>query len=942
MPSARVAKSQTLLTRGNSGIDSLRLERHGPAISSDASSLFNVQRHVSWRQELTSMNLHQKVQAGSVIDPRTIVVTPKSAATASVEGVKEENRPTSHLPVQAKGEKGVVVAPPITSFATNGAFMAAVFRDQPEHGTPAICSKRGSPESGGWYPEAATDLDRQCPSSNNNYFNCSTFHTKAEGQLRATKEQFGAYHALVLDDVGTKVAEERLGSFPVTWKIETSPSNYQIGIVLDPPLTDGGEVERLQKAVVKAGLCDPGAKGLGRWARLPVGINGKEKYRSPEGAPFECSMTVWQPDRRYALEEIVAGLGLTLSVPAERKKSPIKSGGKADNAVCTYPKAINPVIAALQARGLYKREIEPGKHDITCPWSHDHTDALDTGAAVWEPNNEYPLGGFRCLHSHGDGLSVHELLSYLEVNPADARNRRRIRLLPGSMLSILSAAEEALAATGRIFQAGGAIVAVRKDPDGKDLRTEPLTPESLLMEMAGAVEWERYDAKAKEWVLTDPQLKHAHQLLKAQSFAHLPVLRGLARQPYMRGSDQALVLSPGYDPTSRIYGVFDPKAYQSIGTSRQDAEAALNRLLQLLEEFHFESETDRSAAVCAMITAAVRPSLPLAPAFNITASRPGSGKSYLASIIIKFATAGDPLNVSYPRTSEEATKSILSHLLQGPAAIVFDDMDHNWKPFGPINRMLTSETVTDRLLGVNKSATVGTQTLVLGTGNNVEPERDLRRRVLSIRIESRSENPALLRYQGNPLAAVSTNRERCVSDVLTVLTAWRESGSPRTPVFDIASYGGAWSDLCRNTLLWLGLPDPAESLRQQLVSNPDDETLGELLRAWHSLLGEQPITLRKLLQRAGNPGGDPLMEALEDLPCDGNHGINRSKLGWYLKKQAGRIVGGLKLENAHSTERKAWRVVAVPDRSSPPPSAPPIASFEGGEGGDAASDELRP
>ena len=39
--------------------------------------------------------------------------------------------------------------------------------------------------------------------------------------------------------------------------------------------------------------------------------------------------------------------------------------------------------------------------------------------------------------------------------------------------------------------------------------------------------------------------------------------------------------------------------------------------------------------------------------------------------------------------------------------------------------------------------------------------------------------------------------------------------------------------------------------------------------------------------------------------------INRSKLGWILKKNANRIVGGFEFKKAEADGRTAWRVVTV-------------------------------
>jgi hypothetical protein len=52
--------------------------------------------------------------------------------------------------------------------------------------------------------------------------------------------------------------------------------------------------------------------------------------------------------------------------------------------------------------------------------------------------------------------------------------------------------------------------------------------------LAGAATWERFDARAEDWVRADPPARHAAVLLDSTSYHHLPVLSGLARQPYQR------------------------------------------------------------------------------------------------------------------------------------------------------------------------------------------------------------------------------------------------------------------------------------------------------------------------------------------------------------------------------------------------------------------------
>jgi hypothetical protein len=846
--------------------------------------LFNASDFGSGHQELRLMTLND--QSGGTFDPATF----RLPTFDEKKGVKEET-PIPPLP------------------PSNADFVRAIFGATSAGAVALVCTLSDDPSAAnGWPPMTADDVNRQCPAHKNNYFNCSTFRPLEGGGVKATKDQFEAYHALVLDDVGTKVSADALGSFVPTWRLETSPNNYQVGIRVQPPLRDAAEVETLQAAVKNKDLSDRGAFGLARWARLPVAINGKAKHLTSEGFPFVCRLKEWNPASSYTVDEILAGLDLEAPMPERAPAPSLATPG--DDDVCVHAKPENPVLTALRSKGAHKREIEPGKHEITCPWVSDHTDATDTGACYWEPDTKHRVGGFRCLHAHCDQRNIRDLISILDVSPADARNKIRIRVAPGSLNRVIDAAEEALAATGRIFQAGASIVSVRKHAEGGDVSIEPLSEQALTRELADAAEWEQFSKSDGGWRQIDPPFRIVGTLHKAQSYNFLRPLRGLAWQPYFRAQDGQLVIKPGYDELSMLYASFDPGLYKVGDTTRAAAEVALSALLSLIDEFHFSTQLDRSVALSALLTAAVRPSLRLSPAYNLTAPSPGSGKSYLAGVITKFATSGTVMNASYPPNAGEATKAMVALLMTGPAAIVFDDLQSNWQPYPSINRALTSQTISERLLGGNKTITVGTQVLILGTGNNVEPIRDLRRRVLTIRLAPQVANPALMTYKKRPLEIISRNREAYVCHALTLIEAWRAAGSPRENEFDVASFGD-WSDLCRLPLIWLGQPDPATRLSEQLNADPDSECLSELLTAWFGLLGDRPTTVRALLDAAAKHAGNALQLALDDLPFKDGQGINRSMLGWYLKKNSGRIVNGLKIVPAMCSDRRGWRIAQV-------------------------------
>ncbi len=827
------------------------------------------------------------------------------------------------------GEGGVV---PIT----NAEFVAAVFPCVPEGAFIATCSKAGDPGQGGWLARRV-DLATALPSADtNNFVGCSSFYPGKDGSFRARKAQFAACHVLMLDDLGTKVPLDRLNGFELSWLIETSPGNHQGGILLAAPLTDGAVAVLLLTAVIDAGLCDAGATGaLSRWARLPVGINGKPKHAGADGTPFPCRLLEWRPDLRYTPEEIVAQLHLTLP-PAGRPTRPrplavavpgaVRDRAQEPEDVLTPKATENPVVAALKARGLYKTPLGSGRHDITCPWVQEHTDALDTGAAYFEPDELHRVGGFCCQHAHRDRYHVRELLASLGVPPVEARHQPRIHVVAGEFDRIVDAAEQELAHRGRHYQAGGLIVSVSTDPACGDPSIVSTSLPALTRELAIAAIWMKYDGRIKEWVRCDPPARHTTILHDGQTFRHLLPLVGVARQPYFRESDGVLVQQPGYDPVAQRFGVFDARHFVLPEPTLDAARAALTLLEDLLTEFHFVSAADRAAALAAICTAVMRPTLPHAPGFHVRAPVMGSGKTYLCELIGAFAGPGGNAKVSYPTTPEEATKVILALLLTSPAVIEFDDMDTEWTPHGTIKRMLTADYITDRILGVSKTVTVSTRTLFLGSGNNVGPIRDLLRRVLTIQIDPRCATPATRTYTGAPVEKVRQQRGQYVAAVLTLVRAWRAAGSPCAAVDPIATFEGAWSDYCRHPLIWLGHPDPATALLDQVRHDPDGEALRGLMTEWYDVFGATPTTMRKLMKTAQLEIHEALLEAIREFPVEERGAINRSKLGWLLKKNANRIVNGLMFQRADADGRLAWRVVAAPPPPSPP--LPPLVPSE--------------
>ncbi len=795
----------------------------------------------------------------------------------------------------------------------NDEFLRTLFDDLTVDVALVITSFVGSPASvspAAWKSRRWRDGDNALPAEANNYFSLATFRPDEAGEYRRRKAQFVALHVVMLDDIGGKVPMERL-TLPPTWLLETSPGNHQAGYLLTKPLTDGLLADRLMNAIVAAGLCDPGANGpRARLARLPVAVNGKH------APPFVCRMLTWAPDLRYSVEALVAGLQLEMGQAERAKRTATRAHSSRPNdgeAVWIPRPDENAVLAALRERGLYKVPLGDGKHDITCPWVEEHTGAVDGGTAYFEPDDNWPIGGFKCLHGHCAERHIRDLLPVLNVEINAARMKSTIRVVAGEIHRVVDVAERELAQSRRHYQRGGLIVTVVTDPGTRETRIQDVSQPALVRSLAGAAMWERYDARAQDWVRTDPPARHAAVLFDSTSYQHLPVLSGLARQPYLR-PDGSLMTAAGYDVATGMFGVFDARAFAFTDTpTRAQAEAALALLQALLAEFSFAGETDRAAALTAILTAAIRASLPVAPMFHVRAHMVGSGKSYLCELVTAFATPQRGTPTTFPADDEECRKLLLAELLRGPAVVEFDNLTGDLVAHKSLCTALTSEHMSGRILGVSKTATVNTRALFLSSGNNVGPVQDMTRRCITIHLSPDCEVPAARSFARPDLVRdVLRERGRYVSAALTIIRAWIVAGRPKTECKSLASYGD-WSDLCRQPLLWLGCADPTASVFQAMTEDPDRETLARLLNAWFAGFGKTPAMVRDAVKQAHALYDEhaELREVLRDI-ADERGEINRRKLGWWIRRHAGRIVDGMRIVRATgngSAER--WRIELV-------------------------------
>jgi len=160
----------------------------------------------------------------------------------------------------------------------------------------------------------------------------------------------------------------------------------------------------------------------------------------------------------------------------------------------------------------------------------------------------------------------------------------------------------------------------------------------------------------------------------------------------------------------------------------------------------------------------------------------------------------------------------------------------------------------------------------------------------------------------DPRQEAKSHRGKYVSAILTLVKARIEAGLPDVHV---APYGGfgAWSQMVRQALLFAGEPDPCLCRSYLQEQDPETERLGALLGAWFQGLGSSPIKVNALIAKCEG-GYSELQEILHDIAGEGED-VNPRTLGQWLKRQAGRIAGGLKLMQKPGSNMARWQVQPV-------------------------------
>lgn len=519
-----------------------------------------------------------------------------------------------------------------------------------------------------------------------------------------------------------------------------------------------------------------------------------------------------------------------------------------------------------------------------------------------------------------------------EAAPEEEDGRPVVRFIAGKVPEAVDRMEKILLASPvEIYSRAGSLVRPVIDavPAAKGrtttvARMAPLNTVSLADMAARIMKFQRFDMRAEDWLEINPPVEMTATLLGREGQWRVPPVAGIITTPTLR-PDGSLLTKPGYDPATRLYLALDPGFTMPALMDRPDkteAAAALAYIEALLTGFPFVGPTDLAVALSGILTALVRGVLPTAPLHAIRAHTPGTGKSYLVDLASVFATGRRCPVIAAGKTEEETEKRLGALLRDAVPVVSIDNVNGNLG--GDMLCQLTERPlVRVRILGKSEAPELECRSTTFATGNNLVLMGDMTRRALVCSLDAEVDRPELRDFTFDPIGKVLSERGHYVAAALTVIRAYQVAGSPSV-CGAIGSYDD-WSEMVRSPLIWLGHADPVASMEMAREEDPELSAIRELFAHWREHLSlSSGYTTSAIIKAAceKQPGsqfdyGTPdfvAPEFRELLLREAGEGgaVNSRRLGKWLSRIKGRVVGGCRIEmreDASNGNRYSLRAV---------------------------------
>jgi hypothetical protein len=260
---------------------------------------------------------------------------------------------------------------------------------------------------------------------------------------------------------------------------------------------------------------------------------------------------------------------------------------------------------------------------------------------------------------------------------------------------------------------------------------------------------------------------------------NLPIVTGFSTLPIVLPNGTMLT-GGGLD---RKYGIIFrvPEQLDALLPTREECGAAVvvAAIDFLTDEWLVDLAADyegKCIVIALCLTIIERMLLPSRPCFFVTAGKRGSGKTTTLQMVSRAVLGHPAAAAAWSGSLEERRKALFSYLGSGLPLLIWDNLPRGSEISCPsIEKSLTTEIYSDRVLGVSEVRRVPAYTIQCFTGNNVSPTGDLASRALIARLDAGSPDPENRTFQhADPVAWTLANRGRILQSMYQILI-----GNPR-------------------------------------------------------------------------------------------------------------------------------------------------------------------
>ncbi|MGO8678595.1 MAG: BT4734/BF3469 family protein [Limisphaerales bacterium] len=354
-------------------------------------------------------------------------------------------------------------------------------------------------------------------------------------------------------------------------------------------------------------------------------------------------------------------------------------------------------------------------------------------------------------------------------------------ILPGGGVTIKESAKvifERIAPTNTIFSRGNALVEIVRDSEGRP-RLELITPEgfrSRVEKFGTIMAWrvnKEGDTELRQVVM--PRDCASALMASAEAREILPPIAGILRCPLLIDLDgKPTILGDGYHHC--LGGVYVECGQGPPEMSLEDAKVVL---LRVIEDFDFQAPGDKSRAVAAMLTPALRlggwlhDSVPMDVS---EADESQAGKGYRHKLVCAFYNEKPNYVAKTQGGVGSVDERLAETLAEGKPFVTYDNVrglvDSQY-----LESLLTSNGPFPARVPHHGSMMVDSRHFLIQlSSNGAAMTRDLANRCVITRIRKRKRGYGYW----DILGAVVDDYLLCLGAVFRVIQEWVANGKPRT------------------------------------------------------------------------------------------------------------------------------------------------------------------